>query len=73
MAVKKCSEIRHKIYNVGMLSDMLADNIKVYTDSDYGGAGSEYPKNSNASKTALLNQITTLRNELLGLAELIKQ
>ena len=71
MKEAKKAKVRAKICNVGMLADMLADNIKIYCDGD-GAAGFEYPRNINASQTAILNQITTLRNELLVLADTIK-
>lgn len=53
------------------LYTMLNDNVSTYCQY-YGRAGGEYPKNHNASKTAILNQITTLRNELLVLADIIR-
>lgn len=59
------------MHKVNVLSEMLKDNVEVYCNNE-GAAGYEYGRNTNASKTALLNQITTLRNELLVLAEEIK-
>lgn len=73
MEESKKSKIRAESCKVGMLTDMLGENIKTYCNSEYGLAGCEYPKNHNASKTAILKQITTLRNELLVLAEEIKK
>lgn len=51
---------------VDMLCDMLSENVKEYVNK-CGAAG----KNRNASKASILNQITTLRNELLVLEEKI--
>ena len=68
---QEMSDIRHELARVEMLSDMLFTNVTTYHKCN-GMAGIEYDKNHNASKTALLNQITTLRNELLVLADAIK-
>jgi len=68
----KKEQIRAENARVGMLADMLGENINIYLTGN-GWAGGEYAKNHNASQTAILNQITTLRNELLVLAETIKQ
>lgn len=67
------SKVRAESCKVGILADMLGENIRIYTESGCGNAGYAFPKNSNASKTALLNQITTLRNELLVLADKLKE
>ena len=67
----QASKLRAESCKVGMLADMLGDNLKTYIAGS-GRAGEDYDKNHNASKTAILNQITTLRNELLVLAETIK-
>lgn len=67
------SKIRAESLKVGIMADMLCKKIEIYTEkAGYSVAGYDIPKNSNASKTAILNQITTLRNELLVLAETIK-
>lgn len=70
-------DINAQMRRVDMLCDMLGENVQVLCKHNgtafLGGAGYGYPKNHNASKTAILNQITTLRNELLVLAEKIKQ
>ena len=70
---KKMQDIHVESCKVGMLADMLGENVNIYVTAGGGCAGCGFPKNSNASKTALLNQITTLRNELLVLADKIKQ
>ena len=70
--MKNYEEIREESQKVGILADMLGKNIKTYCEKG-GAAGWNYPKNHNQSQTAILNQITTLRNELLVLAETIKQ
>lgn len=69
---KHVSKVRAESCKVGMLADMLGENIGNYIAAGCACAGCGFPKNSNASKTAILNQITTLRNELLVLAEAIK-
>ncbi|WP_405380196.1 hypothetical protein [Phascolarctobacterium sp.] len=66
------AKIKGERERVRTLAYMLGENIDTYTTSGCGTAGCGFPKNSNASKTAILNQITTLRNELLVLAEAIK-
>lgn len=68
---KKMKEIEAECKRVEMLADMLCKNVNMYCGGN-GMAGLEYDKNRNASKAALLNQITTLRNELLVLAETIR-
>ena len=64
-------DIHAELDRVDTLGIMLHDNVTKYYEND-GRAGGDYEKNHNASKTALLNQITTLRNELLVLAETIR-
>ena len=70
-------DINAQMCRVDMLCDMLGEKVKVLCKYDgtafLHGAGYNYPKNHNASKTAILNQITTLRNELLVLAEKVKE
>jgi hypothetical protein len=70
--------LENKVYKVSkecekveMLANMLLSNAATFCKGN-GRAGAEYDKNHNASKAALLNQITTLRNELLVLKEDIK-
>ena len=70
-------EIKAQMRRVEMLCAMLDENVKVLCENNgtafLSGAGYAYPKNHNASKTAIINQITTLRNELLVLKEIIKK
>ena len=58
---------------VKVLSELLIDNTTEYitalSNSDYPTPGCSFDKHSNASKTALKAQITTLRNELLKLSK----
>lgn len=68
----KIHDIQQEEVRVKMLSDMLHTNIDIFCSFE-GQAGVYYAKNRNASKTAILNQITTLRNELLVLAECFKE
>ena len=68
---QKMKEIQAECERVEMLTDMLCKNVKTYCEND-GCAGYDYPKNHNSSHTALLNQIVTLRNELLVLADSLK-
>lgn len=65
-------ELQAENTRVRVLGAMLDENVDMYCSFD-GAAGAEYPKNHNASKAAILNQITTLRNELLVLAEKVKE
>lgn len=67
----KIHDIRQEEARVKMLSDMLHTNIDIFCSFE-GRAGDYYAKNHNASRTAILNQITTLRNELLVLAGCFK-
>ena len=53
------------------LQDMLAEKLDIFVCNE-GACGFEYDRNINASRTAILNQITTLRNELLELARCFK-
>lgn len=68
---EKIRKIGKESQRVDALHSMLQDSIITYVAYD-GRAGLDYDKNHNASKTAILNQITTLRNELLVLADCIK-
>ena len=68
---KKLNRISQECERVEMLANMLLSNAETFCKHE-GRAGIEYDKNHNASKAALLNQITTLRNELLVLKEEIK-
>lgn len=67
----KITAIDNERKRVETLFNMLNDSVSKCIDCN-GLAGITYEKNHNASKTAILNQITTLRNELLVLAETIK-
>lgn len=71
MFEEKMKEIEAECDRVETLANMLCKNVKTYCGGN-GMAGAEYDKNRNASKAALLNQITTLRNELLVLADSIR-
>lgn len=64
--------LTNEIEKVNILFEMLKENLDFYADNG-GLAGRDYAKNHNASKAAILNQITTLRNELLVLKEQIKE
>lgn len=68
---KKMAAIKSEVDKVNTLCCMLHDNVKTYVEGG-GIAGLTYPQNHNASKSAILNQITILRNELLVLAETIR-
>ena len=51
---------------------MLYQKIGEFCEND-GMAGLQYSKNHNSSKTAILDLIKTVRNELLVLSEEIKK
>lgn len=69
------NNLSNKINRIGALMEMLVENSTTYQiakgDSCWVCAGTTFPKNSNISKTALKNQIVTLRNELLLLENLL--
>ena len=70
----KMSNIHAELNRTDELYAMLHENVSEYYTSDgFAGYGYSFPKNRNASKTAILNQITTLRNELLVLADTIRK
>lgn len=70
------NELTKKIERIDSVYEMLKENSCTYAiakgDSKWGAiAGTEFPKNSNISRTSLKNQIVTLRNELLLLSNLL--
>jgi hypothetical protein len=70
------NELTKKIDRVKSMSEMLLENATTYSIAKGNDkwsviAGTLFPKNSNISKTALKNQIVTLRNELLLLENLL--
>lgn len=65
--------IKAEMRRVETLSDMLTEKVNEFCFYSGNAAGYDFSKNSNKSKTAILNQITTLRNELLVLAEKVKE
>ena len=62
--------VLEELDRVSELFYMMRENV-AQREMNEGDAGCGYPKNHNASKTAILNQITTLRNELLVLKDLV--
>ena len=72
MADKYDINLKEQLDRTETLFCLLKENAVFYYENN-GRAGSEYAKNHNASKTAILNQIKMIRNELLILREIIER
>ena len=69
---KAMLEIKKESAMLYLLNNALCERITEFCDKK-GLAGYEYDRNHNSSKSALLDIIKTVRNELLVLSKQIKE
>lgn len=63
---KRTIKITEQLYRIEVLEQMLNENVRELKKHEL------YEKKDNSSKTAIINQIVILRNELLTLSKQIK-